>query len=94
MSVFPELIVDLSSWYSPVESWLVDIKKYLAADDYTMLFCLINKIEQSNELIMQLRKSMDLTALYVDRNLTFIYLLDYISNMHKHSAYIKKHCNG
>ena len=79
MTVFPELTVDLSSWYSPVESWLVDTKRYLAADDYTMLFYLINKIEQSNEIIMQLRKSMDLTALYVDRNLTFIFLLDYIS---------------
>lgn len=89
MSVFPELTVDLSSWYSPVENWLIDTNRYLAADDYTMLFYLISKIEQSNELIMQLRKSMDLISLYVDKNLTFIFLLDYISNMHKHSAYIK-----
>lgn len=89
MTVFPELTVDLSSWYSPVESWLVDTRRYLAADDCTMLFYLISKIEQSNELIMQLRKSMDLTALYVDRNLTFIYLLDYINNMHRRSFYIK-----
>lgn len=89
MTVFPELTVDLSSWYSPVESWLIEAKRYLAADDYTMLFYLINKIEQSNELIMQLRKSMDLTALYVDRNLTFLFLLDYISNMYGHSAYIR-----
>ena len=89
MKVFPELTVDLRSWYSPVESWLVDMKRYLAADDYTLLFYIINKIEQSNELIMQLRKSMDLTALYVDRNLTFIYLLDYINNMHRRNFYIK-----
>lgn len=89
MTVFPELTVDLSSWYSPVESWLIDAKRYLAADDYTMLFYLINKIEQSNEIIMQLRKSMDLTALYVDRNLTFIFLLDYINNMHRRNFYIK-----
>lgn len=92
MTVFPELTVDLSSWYSPVESWLFDIKRikrYLVTDDYTMLFYLINKIEQSNELILQQRKSMDSLSLYVDRNLTFLYLLDYINNMHRRSFYIK-----
>lgn len=89
MTVFPELTVDLSSWYSPVESWLFDIKRYLVIDNYTMLFYLINKIEQSNELILQQRKSMDSLSLYVDRNLTFIFLLDYINNMHRRNFYIK-----